>query len=264
MWVGDADSWGGARLLSFSNDSGATWNYALNASGLPYIYEGADVSYGCPGNPAVGFASNWRTADGGATWANMTNATSVHTHDMSPSAAGSPRLFGLNAHAQTVVVSSDQGATWSKLFAWPSPNVVDIAYNWQTGAMLVADGNLWSCAPATGGSSSWSCSLINSIPVDQWNATRTTSVAVDPANPTIVYLAQKKDIYLSWAPIARSLDGGATWASLLLDTPLGQTPDAPLQGPHEVSWVRVHPTTRYLWAAGECYGMWVAPPPAGM
>lgn len=49
---------------------------------------------------------------------------------------------------------------------------------------------------------------------------------------------------------------------MILQAPLRTDASAPLQGPHEVSWLRVHPLTRQLWAAGECFGLWIAPAPA--
>ena len=87
------------------------------------------------------------------------------------------------------------------------------------------------------------------------------SVAVDPVVPSTLYVAATRDIFLASNAVARSTDSGLSFTNLILSSPLQPGPDAPLQGPHEVSWVRVHPRTRWLWAVGECYGVWTAPPP---
>ena len=258
-----------------SVDGGASWSKALNVSGHPITYGGLDVSYGDPTAPsAVGFASNWRTADGGATWAEMAGVSGVITHDLDPAIApGAPvRLFGLHNSASAssqVVVSSDHGATWTTLLTLPVGSGSDLAFDYASNALYaVASDSLYKCTASSSGSlrtrggATWSCvSLDATLPKDQHNSTRVTSVAVDPQQPGIVYIAQKKDIYAANNAVARSTDGGVTWTNMLLQAPLSLDPAGPLQGPHEVSWVRVHPTTREVWAAGECFGIWKAPPP---
>ena len=70
--------------------------------------------------------------------------------------------------------------------------------------------------------------------------------------------ANHKDLYARNNSVARSADGGKTWTSLAFTPPLN---DASTGGPHEVQWPRVHPKTRALWAAGQCYGLWAFSPP---
>lgn len=265
MWAGNAPSWGGPRNLTVSTDGGATWVPAVDANGSAVVFGGADVSYGDPSAPLVGFASNWRTGDGGATWAPVPGLTAVVTHDMNPHLApGQPvRLFGIsNANgAASVVVSVDHGVTFTTLLKLPASAAQDVAYDYAADAVYaVADNSLFKC---TGGVGNWTCaSLDAALPLDQRNATRVTTVAVDVQQPSTVYIGQKMDVYATSVPVARSVDAGATWTNMVLQTPLAPAPDAPLQGPHEVAWVRVHPVTRDLWAAGECFGVWKAPAPA--
>lgn len=281
MWAGDAPGWDGPRTLTLTTDGGASWKHAVNASGGAVIYHGLDVSYADTLNPAVGFASNWRTADGGATWAAMDGVSGVLTHDSNPSVApGAPRtLFGLynpSVGGDVAIISSiDSGATWAPVVTVPASGGADIAYDWAAQALyVVAANSLFKCivgsdtalpantALSTGSSGSYSCtSLDSALPRDQNNNTRVMSVAVDPVDPSIVYVGQTKDIYAANNAVARSTDGGVTWVNMILQTPLGTDPSSPLQGPHEVSWLRVHPTTRELWAAGECFGLWTAPAP---
>jgi hypothetical protein len=97
------------------------------------------------------------------------------------------------------------------------------------------------------------------VPADQAGGAAVTSVAVDAADTRVVYASAKRDVFLADNAVMRSVDGGATFQRLVLDAPLAG--DA-LQGPHEVSWLRVQPRTRALWAAGECFGLWTAPAPA--
>ncbi len=46
--------------------------------------------------------------------------------------------------------------------------------------------------------------------------------------------------------------------NLAVNAPLTNTTAG---SPHEVQWLRVHPKTRELWAAGQCYGLWAISPP---
>jgi hypothetical protein len=281
MWAGNAPSWGGPRQLVVSSDGGVSWMPGLQANGSgAVIFGGLDASYGLPGaNASIGFASDWRTADGGRTWSRMRGCTSVLTHDADPTVAASssapPTLFGVDSGAATVTASADAGVTWSALFAVPGgANASDLAYDWQSHCVYaVASRALWKCSTAAASESTaaaapvgpdgaWTCSAV-ALPPDQYNNTFVRSVAVDPVNPSIVYAGLVADVYAASNAVVRSTSSGApgSWAVLLLDSPLPPSPQAPLQGPHEVSCVRVHPVTRALWAAGGCFGVWTAPPP---
>lgn len=77
------------------------------------------------------------------------------------------------------------------------------------------------------------------IAMNGWNARGANNFAIDPRN-----------IYASAATLVRSRDGGATWENLTTGG-----------GPHEISWVRVHPKTGGTWLNGQCYGMWRIPRP---
>lgn len=286
MWTGaSASGWTGNRTLTITFDGGDTW---VPAAGSPQ-YGGMDASYGDPTNPDVGFASNWRTADAGHTWTPMVNCSGVLTHDFDPSVpANTTRtLFGVlyppsgsSPLPDVVVASIDSGATWVQLFSpvqGSKMSIVDVAYDWQS-KRIYAIGNfhLYQCSQSGHSrattdhlhwpfdvAAAWTCSILdNALPHDQHNTTQSHTVAVDPVLPSVVYVGQRKDVYLHSAPVARSTDAGNTFVSITLDTPLGMRPDAPLQGPHELSWVRVHPATRRLWVGTGCFGMWTAPPPS--
>ena len=262
LWTGNAPSWTGPRTLTVSFDSGVTWAPGATADGSTPIYGGLDASYGLPGSPSTGFASDWRTIDGARSWRRMAGCTSVLTHDADPAAAAPPTLYGVDAAAAAVVASTDGGETWAPLFSAPATPATDLGYDWSARAMYVVAGSgtasrLWKCAAA----SAWACAPVP-LPRDQYNASRVRTVAVDAAVPSVVYAGHAADVYAATNAVVRSVDSGATWRVLLLDTPLQSGAGAPLQGPHEVSCVRVHPATRELWAAGGCFGIWRAPAPA--
>jgi hypothetical protein len=131
---------------------------------------------------------------------------------------------------------------------------------------VVAGRELFNCSSSTSmpaSASAWTCaSLASSLPQDQTQSSPTRSVAVDPVDPSVVYVGQAADVYLSWTPVIRSTDAGRTWEVITLTTPLGSSSSSPLQGPHEVTCVRIHPSTRDVWAGGSCFGVWRAPAPA--
>ena len=256
LWAGNAPSWTGPRTLRVSFDAGATWRTATAAGGAPVVFAGAEASAGDPLDPLVGFASNWRTGDGGRTWAAMSGCAGVFS-----AAADSGALLGVSAGGAAVVRSADHGLTWQTLFSSPASGAVkDLAFDWRANVMyVVADGALFACSAAA----AWACApLASRLPSDQAGGMQVRSCAVDPVEPSVVYASAARDLFSANNAVVRSTDAGGSFASLVLDAPLSPEPGAPLQGPHEVGFVRVHPVTRELWAAGECFGVWKAPPPS--
>jgi hypothetical protein len=290
MWAGNAgSSWTAPRNLTVSFDAGLTWAPARDSSsGAQIVFGGGDASLGHPQDATVGFASDWRTGDGGRTWVRMAGCTGVLAYDADPAAQAPARLFGVAAAAAAagadggseasspktavvVVVSGDKGLTWTPLGQVTGGRggggeILDLACDYASAALYVVAGReLFRCTGGGGGSSPlpWSCeSLAALLPQDQTNHSITRSVAVDPVDPSVVYASMAADLYLASVAVVRSVDSGRTWASLTLSLPLDQAPGAPLQGPHEVTTVRVHPSTREVWAGGSCFGVWKAPAPA--
>lgn len=239
MWSGDAASWGGARRLKVTRDGGKTWASATDAAGKPVVFAGADVSGGDPKDAAVGFASNWRTADGGKTWTAMPGCEGVFCANP----GGERELYG--RHGEDIVCSRDAGVTWAKVGTVPG-GITDLAYDAAHRRFWVASQDVLKW---------WEGGVVTTVetPKDQYGGTRVSSVAVDPVHPEVVYAANHKDIYACNNSVVRSTDGGKTWRNLAVTTPLTDTTSG---GPHEVQWLRVHPGTRELWVAGQCYGMW--------
>ena len=231
MYCGVAPGWGGPRELTVTRDGGKTFD----KTGL--IFAGPDVGFADPVDAAVCFASNLRSADGGRTWAPMAGCEAVFT------AAPDGRLFG--RMRADLVASTDHGQSWTPLAGIPG-GFCDVAYDAGDDRFYLAsedrlkalqNGTLRDLA----------------IPKDQLGNTRVASVAVDPANPAIVYAASHRDVYATSTAALRSTNAGATWENLTPTKPLGRDEG---DGVREAQWVRVHPKTRDAWFSGQCYGLW--------
>lgn len=246
MWSGDAPSWGGTRTLKVSIDGGVTWTIK-QSGGANITFSGPDVSGADPANLGVGFASNWRTADSGITWTALSGCDAVFTYNPT----GAKELYG--KHGSDIVKSLDHGLTWTKV-ATIDGGITDLAYDQVKKRFWIASGD--SLKKYENGALT-----AVAIPSDQRGGARVGSVAVDPGNPNVVYAACHRDIYACNNAVVRSTDGGVTWKNLTVTAPLANSTAA--GGPHEVQWLRVNPKTHYLWAAGQCFGVWkMAPPPA--
>jgi len=231
LWVANADSWGGKRILRVSRDGGISWtDTGIELSGL-------QSSYGDPRNAKVGFAFNHRTTDAGLIWSKMTGCSGVMTH--TPDGT----LYG--ADDRNVVRSTDSGATWS-VVATAEGDVQDVAVDPKRNRVYavfneraaVFSGGAWEYLP---------------IPTNQvgWHSVR--SVCVDPARPHLVYVGSAANLFISSVPVLASSDAGRTWTNLTLNrAPKGEERD----GGKEAMCVRVHPRTGDLWVTTNCFGIW--------
>ena len=249
--VGNAAGWGNPRELKVSRDGGTTWAVMRDAAGKPLVFVGPDVSFGDPTDKNVVFASNYRSADGGATWAAMAGCEAVLT----ASPTGARELYGKRTNKEVeqtdLVVSRDRGVTWTRLASLPG-NIDDIACDTARRRLYVA---------GSGGLKYWqdgAWTTVTGMPKDQWGGNRIRSVAVDPVNPAVVYAASNRDLFSTGVAVVRSTDAGATWSNLTLNAPLdGKRRD----GGREALCVRVHPKTRHAWVSTSCYGIWKISPP---
>ena len=234
MWAGESENWGPPRRTRISRDGGKTWPIARDKNGQECVWSGAEVSYADPKNPQILFASNWRSTDKGASWEKMADCDGVFTDD------GRGGLLGRKGSA--LVRSTDGGASWQKI-ADVEGGFSDLAFDGKRGRFFVASQEklkVWE-------NGAWKTL---ETPRDQYGNSRVITVAADSQNSDIVYVGGPRNIYASSATIARSTDGGATWENLTAG-----------DGPLEVAWIRVHPTTREAWVNGQCYGMWRLAPP---
>jgi hypothetical protein len=241
--AGAAGSWTGPRHVMTSHDAGRSWTNHTVA------FEGHDVSFGDPSNPAVVFASNWRSQDGGVNWRNMSDCAGVVTNT---TWRGSSVLLGIGRGSTSVVLSQDGGMSWQTVVTLPELEITDIAAGPELQPLLVVGSDRLLACHQSEGNSTWNCTE-PTTPLDQYNSTGFRSVAVDPSQPAIAYVSSARNMYASNRPVLRTTDAGQTWSSLLIETPLN---DTELQGVHEASWLRVHPTSGVLWVAGGCFGVW--------
>lgn len=253
--VAKSGSWSGSRQLTVSHDGGATWADVPDAVYAdrpnPDLPRGVRVAFVDPADPAVAFCGPFRTADGGSTWQRMAHAHGVFTGIASPRT-----LFATGVDPETdapaVLQSTDGGATWAAVIDGPAD---DVAFDPQRRTLYVAQREKGLLAFDLDTKQARRLD----VPRDQLGSWRVRSVAVDPHDPAVVYVAQNKDVYSSTAALSRSTDAGQTWQVLTRATPLD---GAGRDGGREAYWVRVHPTTREAWVATGCYGIWKVPPPA--
>lgn len=235
MWYGDAEGWGTPRRTRISTDGGTTWSLAKDPSGADCVWKGADVSFSDPRNRDVLFASQWRSGDRGLTWQPMDGCDGVFC------ATRSGKLLG--KRGTSLVESDDGGRTWRLVADVPS-GFADVAGDERRGRYYLASGDRLV---------KWEKGQFTTLetPRDQYGNTAVQTVAADPLEPAVIYIGGAKNLYASHATVCRSDDGGVTWRNLTTS-----------DGPHEVSWIRVHPVTREAWLNGQCFGNWRIAPPA--
>lgn len=241
MWTGDAAGWVNPRTLKVSRNGGATWAVMKDSSGKNITWGGSEISFSDPCNPNVLFASDYRSADKGLTWTKMTGCEGVFT----ASPTGGKALYG--RHGNKVCRSADSGATWTDVTPFLSGSIKDIAYDQVRDRIYAASEDRVKYFEK----GQW---YALSLPKDFKGGTHAISVAVDPSDPSLVYTCGPSNTLATDATVSASTDAGKMWVNLTVTTPL--TDGHQGGGPHEVTWVRVHPTTHALWAASGCYGMW--------
>ncbi len=244
MWGGNADSWGGSRILRISYDGGNSFiNKGITAGG-------SDVSYADPTDSSVLFFSNYRSADQGGSWQTMSNCRGVFTSNPS----GSRELYGLSSDSQSIVRSFDHGVSWQTVCTFPS-GLVDIALDQLRGRVYgVTGGQLYY------GEGGVVTDITGNVPVDQFGNRRLKTVAVDPVDTNVVYVGGSGDVYANDAAVVRSLDAGGTWEILTRNIRTGNTQFGK-DGGRECACIRVHPVNRYAYVFGQCFGLWRFPPP---
>ncbi len=244
MIAGNAASWYAPATMMVSTNSGGNWT----STGL--VGNNTQAVCGDPVSAGVAFWDQYYTTNSGGSWSTMTNCSGVFTYNSNSS--GSHELYG--GSGAEVVTSTNHGATWTNVVGVPS-TVIDIACDWMNNQLYIVDsqGDLFTYSLSGGGSP---VKITSRLAVDNEGNQGAYSVAVDPVDPNVVYLAWTGNSYISNQAVRRSVDGGQTW------TPLTMQPgDTGLDGGQESECVRVHPVTRYLYSTGSCFGVWRYPPP---
>jgi photosystem II stability/assembly factor-like uncharacterized protein len=245
LWCGDAPGWTGRRTLKMSRDGGKRWADVTDADHKPVLLGGSDISFSDPKQPAVYFASDFRSDDAGQHWKKMSGCDGVYTTN-----ANGTVLLGKSG--KRVCRSMDHGTSWTDITPPLEADIRDVALDEKDNRIFaianerlkIFENGVWSTAET---------------PKDQYGQIHLMSVATDPGDRSIIYTGGAANLYATSATITRSTDGGRTWTNLTANEPIKHFPEPP--GPREVQWMRVHPTTHELWVNGECYGMWRWSPP---
>ncbi len=241
IFAARADGWTAARYVTVTHDGGETFE-RTNLE-----VKGGKVGMGAVGNDSIGFIGEWRTADKGYTWSDMTNSgdgcIGVYAYDKD-----SGRLFGKNKDTY-IVYSDDNGATWKKLVQGKI-DIQDLSYdnvNKKLYAVIggAANGILYYVDMSAANPS------LKKIDV----AKGMRSVAVDPNNTDIVYASNRaldKSCFLS-------VDGGKTWTCITRYK--GDGRDGEPYGVRHVDSMIVNPKTSEMYCFTGCYGVWKIAPP---
>lgn len=246
MYAGNSEYWNGPRTLRVSMNGGSTWT-SLGLTGNT-----ADAAIGDPTDPTVAFWDQYRTANGMATgtasdWTVMTNCSGVSTYDPVTKA-----LYGRSGY--NLVRSTDHGVTWNTVATMPE-YVSDLAYDHVRDRIYIAATSRKIYMVDVGRSGV--IEITGRLPADQRGNRGGLTVAVDPADPDVVYVGNRADLYMSSAAVVRSIDGAVTWSNLTK-----QPGQAGLDGGREPWNLRVHPTNGLLYVGTECFGTWAYTPPA--
>jgi photosystem II stability/assembly factor-like uncharacterized protein len=211
---------GGAFL---SEDGGVTWiNASQGYTGAQVFQVAAD-----PVDPArlyvVARSGGWRSDDGGTTWIGLRNLPPQGAPGLSEwgtiavDPANPDHVLSVDADTTLIMESSDGGTTWA--FHQPSGSINGSAATFafapsDPSIVYAGYGSVWctrperACPPEGGiavslnGGQTWT--VLNGA----LSRVTVADLAVDPANPRIVYAAAEE------TGLFKSVDGGSTWTQL--------------------------------------------------
>jgi len=268
-FVGVAAGWQEPRRLKITFDGGKT----IVDTGMDFTQENLrhsiESSYQSPTNPKVLFACDLRSEDGGHTWKKMNGCINVYTHNPK----GKKELYGMDETAQYVVVSYDEGVTWTKVnneAFQPNPKyaplkIDDIAYDWKNESVYVAAG--WGYLYRVNVKNGEMEYVLNkyldryrNAPVNSNGTYVITRVEVDPNDPNIVYCGGAGNSYLNDCSLYRSVDGGKTFQVITSNT-RNSIIKSGRQGGFETNSIEVNPRTGELLFSGGCFGISKLSPP---
>ena len=268
-FVGVSQSWGGPRELRITFDGGKT----IVNTGLYFTQEnlraGIECSYQSPVNPKVLFACDLRSEDGGHNCEKMNGCINVYTHNIK----NPEELFGIDEKAKNVVVSRDEGKTWTKVNNTEfginqqgvSKKISSISYDWKNEKVYVAceGGYLYTASIKDG---SIECILDKDIPecrrapLNFKGKYTVSEVAVDPIDPNIIYCGGSGNTYIDDCGLYRSVDGGKTF-QVVTSNKTNSIIKKGKQGGFETNSLIVNPKTGELIFGGSCFGISKLSPP---
>ncbi len=238
-------------VLKITRDNGKTYeSHDLAQGRLPTA-----SSYLDPTDINVWFYNSYRSTDAGHTWNGTDKGVVVVTHDNKTNA-----LYGYSWESTpagwAVFKSTDKGATFQKVFHPGGGDLRDIAIDNVNNFIYVCHDWYVEKYDVTAGK----FVTLGAFPTDQYGGGPSTrSVAVDPVDPKIVYVANGGHFHAPDNSVLRSRDGGATWESLTpsaRNNNLKYAADNGGKGAVDALWVRVNPKTREAIVGTNDFGFW--------
>ena len=225
-----------------------TYNGGKTITKTNYTITGSSVACGVKGNNNIVMIGEWRSTDGAKTWKKMDGCTGAFTCD-----PVTGWLFGVNG--SDIVMSKDNGASWTTLYKQARGNVSDVAYNSKTGKVYFT---LWANSIYYLQLDSARAGVSGSIEKMK-GLSNPTGVAVDPSNPDIMYVVCYTNTNYNIQNAWRSLDGGNTWTGIGRQVGDGRTgPD----GANQARGCTVNAKTHELIVFTHCSGVWkISGPP---
>lgn len=241
----------GVRSIWVSYDCGESWTDTGHEPSS--THKSAEMCYQSPTDRNVLFAANWRSADFGKTWTQMTEVDAVCTHNP----YGKKEIYGFKG--LNIFVSYDSGASWSKYASarcsGPTyENVItDMSYDGINGIMYYVTGpyhtGTYFGKLYNGGKSN--TNLTGNLKRDSYFQL----CAADPNHSDVVYVGGYMGNMSNPYGVQRSTDGGKTFRTLTTNGSDTVVTGGACGGinPYDII---VNPETSELWVSQSCNG-WV-------
>ena len=179
-------------------------------------------------------------------------------HNADPN--GTKELYGVlnGASNRRILKSTDQGTNWTLVVQMPGDSVIQqVAYDHIISRLYIAYGDQ-GYGKLYRYQNTVLTDISSRLPLDPlFNFNSAQCVAVDPADPRVVYVGRQDDNASVGYAVMRSTDSGTNWVGLSL-----QPGQAGLDGGGRGAMrLRVHPVTRQLWVSAAETGTWRYPAP---
>lgn len=245
FWGGLADSWSGACEVVISFDGGESFVKTGNHVS-PKISNAELSSYQSYNNPQVYFCGNYRSSDGGKSWAEMESCIQVYIHNPS----GGHELYGCEEGKGYVLVSYDEGTTWRRVNQEEIPLtnrncLSEVQIDGERNVLYVAANGfeLYKIDIHTGKTEN----ITETLPKDEIGNTRVSGICID-AKRDLLYVAGYASDYNRKNSLLCSEDGGKTWKNAAL------TGEGNGQIVESAMSLALNSVTGELWASTACHG----------